>query len=172
MQNRIDYSKHANDILWQCLKKATNYILNNRKHLILNRDERHDLELDIEIFAHKRVMDSLHSWNTNFPFFNFVYWNVWSCSGQLVNSYLKRKMKRYNSDVSLDAPEADGLTEGSRPLYLTKSDWNKSHRKKVTSKKAQATRAVKALQEDYEDYLGYCAEFGVEPITFEQYSAE
>lgn len=182
MAKRIDYTKSANEILWDCLRVSALYII-GKKHLRLPQQERDDLILDICITAHDRVMNHLHEWDKNFEFANFVYWHVWSTSGPIIDKYIKNQLWESSNLVSLNTQTVDGVDAdlmecvpcNSKMLYKGKYEQrrlNKEKRKPSLSGTQLKYAKTREENEAYADYVDYCYEFGIEPMSKPDYLAQ
>lgn len=182
MAKRIDYTKSAKEILWDCLRVSARYII-GKKRLRLTEQERDDLVMDICIVAHDRVMNHLHEWDKNFEFAKFVYWHVWSASGGIIDKYIKNKIWEYGNLVSLNVQTADGadteLTEcvptNSKLLYKNRHEQeqlNKDKKKPPIAGRRIKYAKNKEENESYADYVDYCYEFGIKPMSKQDYLAQ
>ena len=175
---RIDYTLPAKDILWQCLDKASRHLLYKRKFR-MPEDVVEDLRMDICVTACYKVLRDLHTWNTQYPFSNFVYWIVWSISGHALQKLCAdRKFAlehtcNFESRPNPDSDETIGdIIDNSHRLdYKTKQPTVRPI-SKLKNPLAVKQRIDNVMQDDYMRYVGDCEEFGVEPVSFETFRGQ
>lgn len=172
----IDYRQDGKTILWECLRAAT-YTILGRSHIQVSHEDYYDISMDIMSMAHDKCMRELSKWDKSFPLFNFVYYRVWSVSGNVIRRYIDRLYVE-TTNVSLDDPYPNGdgdtykdsLPTEAKPVYT----------RKQTSKDKRRTRPYhtyggiyqRDLQDDYLDYVGACEEYGITAVDFQTFKTK
>lgn len=159
-------NQDTKELIWEVCWAAAEVNLHRSKYRVKPEDV-HDLVNNVTIATHRSVLRNYRKWDTRYSFWCFVLGQAWGVTPNEIE-----KWRRHNADtVSLEAylagvrDAADDFVPKTMPRYLSHAEEH-NHVRRHGKNHGQPH---KARRDAYEDYLCYCEECSIAPMTFEEW---
>lgn len=190
---KLDPAKTPMENLWEVIRITCSIWLAKFRVYAYSREAIEELEQEFQLRTFLRLRD--HVWKGTYRKDLSLYLNVrsaaWGCCSDTIRIWKQRNITIPNSTVSLDTPVKDQNPDGGNltigdsiashevPRLRTRYDITKNCEARCnkrltlddvefgTSGYPQVWRAVTEAEWDY--YLQSCSEFGLEPISKEEF---
>lgn len=159
----------TNELIWEVCRAAAEVNL-HRSNYRVEPEDAHDLVNNVTIATHNNILRNYRKWDTRYTFWSWVLGQAWSATPNEIDKWRRRNANTVSLDAYLTrmCDAAEEFVPRSLPRYLSHAEKH-SHGSRYCKTYAQPN---KILRETYEDYRGYCEEFGIAPMTFEEWCKE